>query len=111
MARTRARSKSHNGAPAPAAPAPVPETAAAVRAATLDQVLEQVRKIAAAERELRAAQGALQVLRDGLRGLVDRLSVEDREIFRSILSVEPPRTEATCEPNLSADPAVEESWR
>ena len=91
MARTRTRKSDNGVAPAEA------KVAKAPRGATLDEVLEQVRKIAAAEREVRNLQGSLKSLRDGLQGLVDRLSSEDQEIYRSILSVEPARCPATTE--------------
>ncbi len=91
MARPRARSKSANGVPSLAVSAPESPAAKTPRAATLDEVLAQVRKIAAAERELRNLQGSLKSLRDGLQGLVDQLSNEDQEIYLSILSVEPTR--------------------
>jgi uncharacterized membrane protein YccC len=97
MARSRTR-KSENGAATQADLAAVKEAPKTLRAATLDEVLEQVRKIAAAERELRNLQGSLKAARDGLQGLVDRLSSEDQEIYRSILSVEPSRSVPASEP-------------
>jgi hypothetical protein len=105
MARPRGRTKSENGAPAAPAPTPPAESPQTARAATLDEVLEQVRKIAAAERELRNLQASLKSLRDGLQGLVDRLSSEDQEIYRSILSVEPTRRLPTSERTAAAEPA------
>ncbi|MFO0896261.1 MAG: hypothetical protein U0836_02430 [Pirellulales bacterium] len=89
MARTRTRKSDNGAAPPPAPAAEALKAPKLPRAATLDEVLEQVRKIAAAEREARNLQGSLKSLRDGLQGLVDRLSSEDQEIYRSILSVEP----------------------
>lgn len=91
MARPRTRAKTDNGVPPAAISAAAHPSVQEPRASTLDEVLEQVRKIAAAERELRALQGSLRTLRDGLRGLVDQLSGDDQEIYRSILSVEPTR--------------------
>lgn len=89
MARPRTRKSDNGVAPPPSPAAEAPRAPKAPRASTLDEVLEQVRKIAAAEREVRNLQGSLKSLRDGLQGLVDRMSSEDQEIYRSILSVEP----------------------